>query len=950
MNFPKTLRCAALAGAATTLFITLVPQSEARAAWAHEEPGALPPREDVVYGVLDNGMRYAILPWQEPPGRASLRLYVNAGSLMEEEDQRGLAHFIEHMAFNGTENFAPGEMVEFFQRLGMRFGADTNAHTGFDETVYKVELPEVREAYLEEGFTLLRDYADRMLLLEEEIEDERGVILAEKRARDSVEYRTLQAYWDFIFPRSRIPGRFPIGTVEVIRNAPREEFVAFYETWYRPERMAFVVVGDIEPEAIEARIEAHFGDMSAPAPAPAPVDLGEVLQPELAARLHTEPEARTTDIGVVSLAPFDASLAPMERRARELVTAVAETALNRRLERLAREEDAPFTEGTAYSWDYLRFVEITGLEIVTQPADWQEALALGEQELRRALEHGFTQAEVEEARARILQRFEKAQEAAPTAKARGLADQLARSINRHEVFTSPETDLAFARAVLREVTPRAAHAAFRERWGGEGRSLFVSGNLELDKPQAELTQAWRSSSRIAVAPPEEAATPSFAYTDFGEPGEVTAETVHEELGITQLVFDNNVRLNYKYTDYRANAVSVGVRFGGGLLDLPKDRPALAPLAGGVYVPGGLVKHPYDEIQRIFAGKNVDVNFAVGENAFTLSGDTRPADLDHQLNLMAAYLVAPAYREEAEALARRQLEETFVQLERTVEGVLRDEAARFLHGGDPRFGFPSRGEFAATSLADVREWLEAPRRDAYLEVSVVGDIDEAAARATVARTFGALPERSPSRPAYSEAREVTFPRPGTRFDATAGTALRRALAAGYWETVGMEDISTARRLSLLSRVYDDRLRKRLREEMGEAYSPYAYHDASDVFPGYGHLTAVALVAPGQTETVHRLLRDIAASLAEGGVDMDEFERMQAPLLNSLEEYRRDNRYWLERVLMGSSWRPRQLDWARTIVEDYESMTPEEISALASEYLGGTEPVEVIITPAVSPVEP
>lgn len=176
----------------------------------------------VTWGVLDNGLRYAILPNVEPPNRVSLRLFVDAGSLMEEDNQQGLAHFLEHMAFNGTTNFPAGEMVEYFQRLGMAFGSHTNAHTSFNETVYKLELPSTEDALLDEGFKLLRDYADGMQLGEKEIEKERGVIMSEKRSRDSVGWRTMVEQLKFILDGNLAGSRLPIGTEEVIQGAPRE--------------------------------------------------------------------------------------------------------------------------------------------------------------------------------------------------------------------------------------------------------------------------------------------------------------------------------------------------------------------------------------------------------------------------------------------------------------------------------------------------------------------------------------------------------------------------------------------------------------------------------------------------------------------------------------------------------------------------------------------------------
>src|SRR5690606_2330203 len=196
----------------------------------------LPPDPRVRYGSLPNGMRYAVMANPEPRERAALRLLVEAGSLHEREDQLGLAHFLEHMAFNGSTHYPPGTLIEFFQRMGMNFGGDTNAFTSFDRTVYMIDLPNTQPATLTEGLQVMHDYADGLLLLEPEIDNERGVILSEKRTRDSVQYRSFIAEFEFVLEGTRLPERLPIGTEDVIQQAPREAFVDFYDTWYRPEK------------------------------------------------------------------------------------------------------------------------------------------------------------------------------------------------------------------------------------------------------------------------------------------------------------------------------------------------------------------------------------------------------------------------------------------------------------------------------------------------------------------------------------------------------------------------------------------------------------------------------------------------------------------------------------------------------------------------------------------
>ncbi|MFZ4766264.1 MAG: M16 family metallopeptidase, partial [Roseimicrobium sp.] len=265
-----------------------------------QEKSDLKPDAKAVFGKLPNGLRYVVYPNKFPVAeRASVRLFVDAGSLMEEEDQQGMAHFLEHMAFNGSKRFAAGTMVERFQRLGMGFGADTNAHTSFKETVYKLELPRVDESMFNEAFELFRDDLDGMLLGQAEIDKERGVILSEKLARDSVDTRTMEAGYKFALPESLIPFRMPIGIEETLKKMNRERFVDFYEKWYVPQRAVVVVVGDVDIPMVEKLIAKHFGDAKAKHGYVGDPSLGKIRQGVgHKAMLHTEMEAAATEISI----------------------------------------------------------------------------------------------------------------------------------------------------------------------------------------------------------------------------------------------------------------------------------------------------------------------------------------------------------------------------------------------------------------------------------------------------------------------------------------------------------------------------------------------------------------------------------------------------------------------------------------------------------------------------
>ena len=287
-----------------------------------QEDSDIQPDSAVTWGVLDNGLRYAILPNAEPPNRVSMRLYVDAGSLMENDDQQGLAHFLEHMAFNGTTNFPAGEMVEYFQRLGMGFGNHTNAHTSFNETVYKLELPNTEAEMIDEGMGLLRDYADGMLLLPDEIEDERGIILSEKRTRDSVSWRTFVEQIKFALPEHRVSSRLPIGTEEVIMNAPRERFVEFYENWYTANRMAIIVVGDIDAAKTEKVIREHFESMEAREKRSDP-KMGNIAKREFDVHYHYEDEAGETSVSIEALKTRISPPDNRQRRIKDLQRMVA---------------------------------------------------------------------------------------------------------------------------------------------------------------------------------------------------------------------------------------------------------------------------------------------------------------------------------------------------------------------------------------------------------------------------------------------------------------------------------------------------------------------------------------------------------------------------------------------------------------------------------------------------
>ena len=936
-----------LGGLVTSILLLSIEAAGGAAAveWPHQESD-LEPDSSVSWGALENGFRYAIMPNGEPPEKVSLRLHVGVGSLMEEEDQRGLAHFLEHMAFNGSRNFSGGDLIEYLQRLGMDFGADTNAYTSWKETVYFLELPDSRAATLREGLTVLRDYADGLLLDPIQIEQERGVILSEKRTRDSIEYRLLVDELKFLFPDALIPQRMAIGVESVIESASRERFVDFYEKWYTTERMVLVAVGDVLPGELVSMIGEFFSSMEASPERRVDPRIGEVSGEGISLHVSREPEAPWTKVSIQSMQPFRTRPDSFERRRDELYRSIATAAINRRLEILAKEEGASFRSGVAYAYDWLDFVEIAGIELQTTPELWKRALTTAEMELRRALIHGFTGPELDERKADLANSYEERVKAASSRQSRMLARSLVRSIAKRKVFTSPVDDLAMVRRFLEEASAEDILAAIRGAWSADNTYLLIGGKISAEDEEGDILEVYSASREVEVEPPAEVAQKIFAYGMPEETGEITSRRTDRDLGITQVRFGNQVRYNYKRTDFEQNSIHVRIRFGGGLLTAPRDLPGLPLLASTTYVDGGLGKHSADEIKRIFAGKTVAVNFAVEDDSFVLAGRTSPEALSEQLLLMRGYLVDPGYRQEALRQAHKLFERVYLEAKQDLRGVLGNEVARLIRGGDERFGLPERELMMERTLEEVEGWLEEYLMRSYLEISIAGDFDEEETLELVGRTFGRLPERRESKPPYLKERELLFARDRSGATFWAHTEIPKAISAVYWPTDDIWDISRTRRLSLLASVLEDRMRLRIREDLGEVYSIRVSNRPSDTFSHFGVLRVITVSNPPQADQVAELLQEIAEELRLEGVTGDELDRALRPLLTGLKDWVRNNRYWLETVMASSQEYPQRLDWAKSMIPDYQSITVEDIDRMARRFLAPENGLAVTVVPVSS----
>lgn len=905
------------------------PQSEAAKAW-NFAPSDVPVDSNIVFGVLPNGMKYALLKNSTPKDSVVLRMRFAVGSFAEAEDQRGLAHFLEHMAFNGSKGVPEGEMIKLLERKGLAFGADTNASTGFDETIYKLDLPNASDDLIDTGLMLMRETGSELTIDPAAVDRERGIILSERRARDTYQLRNLIDQLDFQMKGMTVANRIPVGTEEVIKTAPAARLRDLYDRYYRPERATLVMVGDFDPAAVEAKIKARFSDWKGRGPAGADPDIGNVDYKRAAAADDFIDPAIQDSVTIAAFKPWTLDPDTKAKRARKLAEDIGEAIVSRRLAKIALGEDSPILTGyfsDAEGWK--TFDQVT-VGVVAKEGAWKDALALAEQEQRRAVQHGFTQAEVDEQLANRRTALKNAVAGVTTRRSDALADTLIGAAEGDFVVVRPETSQALFDATAPSLTAAAVTAAFRARMEGLSPPLArVSAKKPIDGGTGAILAALRASTEVAVAAPTEAANAAFAYDNFGTPGKIVSDERVDDLGIRRIRFANNVMLNIKTTDFQKDKVMLSLRVDGGSLLATRDDPTKVSLASSIML-GGLEAHSVDELRSVLAGKTVSPGFGMGTDAFGGSALTSPEDFALQAKLMAAFLTHPGYRPDGLALIRRVLPQQYAANDATPAAVLGRDAGGILANNDPRSQTPPLDKMMTLDWAQLKPVVADSFAHGAIEVGVVGDIGEQAAIDAIAATFGALPERRAAFDPRTDARVRQFATDRSERTLIHKGPAEQAELRVYWPARDDSDLGEAMRLNLLARVMQLMLTEELREKLGESYSPGAAASLSDEFPGYGHVFAASNVDHKDLATTRAAIFAIAKELREKPVDADLIDRARKPLVEAMVKSRRENSYWLNYVAEATSHADR-LDRSRKGIAEVEAATPAELQALAKRYL-------------------
>lgn len=913
--------------------------------WAHEGSD-IAPDPAVRFGQLPNGMRYALMHNALPPGAVSIRLSVAFGSLYEADDEQGLAHFIEHMAFNGSRNVPEGEMVKILERLGLAFGADTNASTGQDFTTYMLELPNASDELVDESLFLLRETASELSFEAGAIDRERGVVLSEWRRGDNFQRRRIEQEMQFLLPGARAVERMPIGKAEVLETGTREQLVSLYDRYYRPERTTLVIVGDLDVDAMEAKIRARFGSWTGRGEGGVEPDASYALgERGMEASVFTHKDGGDA-ISVYSLSPYAKQKDTGAQRRLDNLLMFGIGAFGRRLSPMANWEEPPFRSAGLSTGDIMDVAEVAGGSVTVAPEGWKDGLQALEMEWRRAIEHGFTQEEIR-AQVEALRTSQVNQvEREGTRQTGALMNALLSSIQNDTVFVTPTSGLKRFETWASAVTPARVDAEFRKHMSPDHPLFFVATTVETPGLADAVVEAWRESMTVPVAAPEARERLVFAYTDFGRPGKVVKDTRIADIDTRLITFDNNVRLNIKRTDFSKNAVQVSVRVGQGLIDLPEEPFGLGQLMAA-FPGGGLEKHSIDDLRTILQGRVVSARFGLGGTSFGGSYATTPADLELQLQVTAAYVMHPGYRPEAERRWRQGIVLSWPRLDANAQTVWSAKGVRAMVGGDRRFGSDPDDGAWQRAFVELRHWLTPALQTGPIEIAVVGDIDEETVIRLVAKTFGALPKRAEAPTKVQLDEPVTFRAERTPLVFTHAGEASQALAWVYWPVTDIDadrDPQAARVLAVLAAIMRLKVTDELRETLGASYSPVAGATVSSLYQGYGYVNAGAEVKPEDVDEAIFAMRAIAASLREGVISDDEFSRAITPSLELLPQNATSNSYWLN-LISQAQGRPELLDRGKlaAVEASLRAVTVADVVAAANRYLTDANAQEARVVP-------
>ena len=715
-------------------------------AQAQGDPTApLPNDESVLHGVLENGMTYYIKSNQEPKERASFYMIQDVGALLEEDDQNGLAHFLEHMAFNGTKHFEGKGIINTLEKHGVAFGKNINAGTGQDQTVYMLmDVPVNKPGLLDTCLLILNDWSNYLLLTEEEIDAERGVIKEEWRTSRTPQWRMQQGSMPYVYPDSKYAERDVIGSLDVIENFEYDALRDFYHKWYRTDLQAIAVVGDFDAEEMEQKVIDLFSKIPAVVD-PAPRPIFEIPDHEdIKFGVVTDKEAAQTRIQFLIRHKTDgikpeSVMDHREEYIRELYGAM----MSQRFNELLQKGDPPFVFGGAFYGDFVRGYEIFGMVLAPKPNE--EALGLEAilTEVERANRYGFTESELERAKADILTAWEKKyNERDKISNDDYMWDYIGHYMNK-DAYLSAETGYMLVQGLLPTITTADFNPRMEAWFHDKNRSLVITGQEGEGHVHLTREEAKAIFEKVAAAEiepyEEEALAESLVSTEL-VPSTIVSTQKLEVFDAIEWTLENGAKVIYKHADFEKDEVSIrAFSPGGASLYEDQDVPS-ADMLTGLTSFYGLGEFDATSLQKMLAGKQVELYMSLGELNEGLSGQSTPRDLETMMQLLYLSFNEPRFDEEAHAAIMSRYRGLVENLGNNPQKIMGDSLNLILSDHHPRTRI-----FDMDYLEDIEyATLEKIYRERFTDADdfffvIVGNLDEDELKPLVQQYMGAIPK-------------------------------------------------------------------------------------------------------------------------------------------------------------------------------------------------------------------
>ncbi len=913
----------------------------------------LPVDARIKVGKLSNGLTYFILPHKKPEKRAQLWLAINTGSVQESDDQRGLAHFVEHMGFNGTRRFPKQALVDFLERTGAKFGPDLNAYTSFDETVYMLQIPTDKPELVDKAMSVLRDWAGDMSFDAAEIEKERGVVLEEWRLGRGAGMRIFDKQAPVLFHGSKYARRLPIGTPDIIKKAPPEALVRYYKDWYRPDLMAVIAVGDFQTDDIEKRITAEFSSLSMPANPPPRVPEPMPAHRETLISIETDPEMPQSSVTVYNKLP------PRPRRsARDYRRMVAEqlyhAMFNARLDEVRRRPDAPFLFALSQTGAMVRgadvFLQIAGVKEEALPRGLEVLL----EEARRVDQHGFQATELERSKKDVLRQYQQAVLQRDKNEARGFAAEMVRHFLEKESMPGIEAELALVEKLLPSYTLAELNSLARQ-WNGS-RVVAVSGPATMKKPSGESLLAVARAVESRTLSPFEDAVAAVPLMTVPPPITAKAKVVSEktipEIGVVEWKLGNGARVVVKPTDFSNDQVRL-TGFSPGGHSLVKDAEFDSALfASEVASEGGL--GPLDAIQlrKALSGKIAYASAHINELEEVVSAGGSPADLETLLQLVHLTFVAPRRDEQAFGVWRARETEQ-VRNRRVSPEVTFFEDMQVLMSQNHRRRRPTTPEVLKN--VDIDKAL-AIYRDRFAEAGdftfvFVGNVQLDTLKPLVETYLGSLPTKG-RKETWRDV-NVRPPRGLHQKTVRKGQEPKSMVVVTYH---GKERWSrdTENDMRMLGDALRIRLREVLREDMGGVYGVSVGGGISRrPRPEYGFRISFGC-APENVDKLKRAVFDEIKAIQDKGIGEDVIAKIKETRVRAHEVDLKSNAFWNGKLVNAYAFGddPKLIP---DISEAVAKVSSARVGAAARKYLnpkehiiGVLEPEGAFLAPPPAPV--